>query len=130
MNFLSKTLKVLAQIVGVLCIVYGFFIGILGLGPDGPHSSLLIHLLGIYVLTLGISYFLPNRILAFSTTRKRIYYVTTASPTIIMLILATYTAATEGIDAFYIQDICIQVPAYFLLSSFAPLSLMTFRVST
>jgi len=35
----SKILKICAFLLGALCLAYGFMLGIVGAGPDGPHDS-------------------------------------------------------------------------------------------
>jgi hypothetical protein len=74
MKTASRVLKVIAFIIGTLSFAYGFILGVLGAGPDGPHSSILIRIAGIYALTLGASYIYSNKN-KLHTMRKYYFFI-------------------------------------------------------
>ena len=124
MTKLSSLLKVIAKIIGGLCIAYGFITGALGIGPDGSHESLFIRIIGLYIIFLGLLYFYPNSKLAINRKKAVVYMWATSSPLIILIALAIYTIKTEGLRSFVFQGGHIVMPVLLILSLFAPVSFL------
>ena len=123
--FFSKFLKVIAKIVGMILIFYGFFLGILGLGSDG-EISLEPRIIGLAVLALGFLNFLSNKTINGSKLRCVSYFFITLSPAIILILSSLATIFSGGLASFFISGglsvFLIMFPALLL----APLSLLFF----
>jgi hypothetical protein len=124
MKKLSVIFKVLARIVGVLCLVYGYFVGFSGSGPDGPHHSTILTLIGLYIFLLGILYLWPNHNFTKKQMNTICYLVVTLPPILFIFGYAIYSIVNSGWNDFVNQDGHIILPIYLTLSLFAPLSII------
>ena len=120
---LSKILKILAKIVGVLFISYGFIIGILGVCAEGPVNSIIWRFIGLIVLLEGILYFIANQKLCEKPMYIYMFIMATISPTIALIVMSLINLYQEGLLSFLrfaLPMISILVP----VSLLAPLSLI------
>ena len=124
----SKLLKVIAKIAGMILIFYGFFLGILGIGPDG-EVSIQPRIIGLAVLALGFLNFLSNETINGSKLRCVSYFFITLSPAIILILSSLATIFSVGLSSFFISGglsiFLIMFPALLL----APLSLLFFKLA-
>jgi hypothetical protein len=121
---LSKILKVIAKILGGLLVAYGFVIGVLGTGPDGPHESFLIRIVGAYITLLGLVYIYPNSKISGNRKKTIAYLLFTASPVLMVGVATIYTISREGLQSFIIQDGHLVAPVLIAVSLIAPISLI------
>ena len=119
----SKILKVIAFIIGTLSFAYGFLLGVLGSGPDGPQSSILIRIAGIYVLTLGASYIYSNKNKLHTMRKYYFFMLFELTPLIVLIGAMAYTVVSEGMASFIefgaLQFICLGI-----MSLVSPASLL------
>jgi hypothetical protein len=126
---IAGLLKVLAKIVGAGLILYGFFIGLLGIGPDGEVPGQL-RIIGVMLLILGLFYFLPNERIYQSITLRYSYLLVTVTPSFILFISMLNTILKSGFDSFVFSGGLTTVIVTLPLSLIAPLSLILFVVSS
>ena len=124
MKNLTRLFKVLAKIVGVLCLIYGFIVGFGGTGPDGPHHSTSLTAIGIYIFFLGAIYLWPSHNFTDKLIKTIIYVAITLTPIVGIIGIATYTIYIDGLNSFLIQGGHISLTSYLILSLFAPLSMV------
>jgi hypothetical protein len=116
MEKLSFIFKVIAKIIGTLCIAYGF-----GLVLIGGEEALLI-IAGLFIIFLGLSYYYPNAKLQNDFNATIIYIVLTSLPVVILLILSFSTIITDGFRAYVRDGGLITAAISIPLSLFAPIS--------
>ncbi len=124
MKLASKILRVLTFLLGALCLAYGFMLGIVGAGPDGPHNSIYYRILGLYVLVLGASYIYSNENKMKNSKRYRIYLIFEFTPVIVLLAATIYSLNTEGLISFIHTDGHYIVAILTILALISPLSLV------
>jgi hypothetical protein len=105
-------------------ILYGLFIGVLGIGPDGPGVPFHWRMLGVSVLLLGGLYFVPNKKLMKSPCLTYGYLGLNLLPTIALGIAAAITITGSGMDSFVRDGGPETISAFLPLSLLAPLSLI------
>ena len=123
MNKLSTVLKVLAIIVGVLCVAWGGLLGIVGTQPDGHSVPVLGRLFGFFILLQGILYFLPNAKIKKNRRLITSYLIATILPAVLLLNLTLYEIIADGWVKF-VYGALKTVGILLLLSLLAPLSLI------
>ena len=123
MRNLSTYLKIGAIIAGILVMLWSFFIGLLGVGPDGPVP---IHwrIAGIVMFVNGLLYCIPNHILIRNKRVAIAYLAVTAIPITMVVGLTIWELITNGINCFLSEGGVIQVSVYILLFCLAPASLI------
>ena len=85
MKVFSLLLKIPACVVGLFCIIYGFIVGFIGTGPDGPHHSIYLNLIGILIFFLGILYVWPTKNIIKNNFITKSYIIFTTLPPVLML---------------------------------------------
>jgi len=127
MMTISIWLKRITYIVGALIVLYGFFVGIIGIGPDGLIGFDLVRLYAIFVMLLGVMYFIPNERICKSKKFFYLFIVMYSIPIAGMLIAMAYTYTHEanyrtwaGIEYLF--------PAIIMVC--APVSIILYRKST
>ena len=120
----SKILRVCIFLLGALCFAYGFMLGILGADAEGPHNSIYIRILGIYVLILGASYIFSNE--SKMKTRKKylIHMFFEFTPLIVLLVATIYSISSEGFKSFVNTGGHLTVTVLAFMSLISPLSLV------
>ena len=86
MKYLLNILKSGAIIAGILTIMWGFFIGVIGIGPDGrvPWDY---RIWGIMMFIEGFLYCIPNNLLMHNSLIARAYLIVTIIPFVALLVL-------------------------------------------
>ena len=121
---LSTALKAPAIIVGVMAVLYGLFVGVLGIGPDGPGVPFNWRIIGIITFSVGALYLLPNRRL---NSRRRLafmYLTLTFLATISLCLTAAVIVMQSGMDSFVRDGGPFAFSVLIPLSLLAPLSLI------
>jgi hypothetical protein len=122
---LSFVLKVLASIIGVGSILYGF-VGILGISPHGPEGP--GRLLGLFVFVLGVLYLCPNSLVR-NTGKTCVYIVITSIPCIFITWNSVYVIILENYNSLVFQGGLIWVGVVLPLSILAPISLILYLLA-
>ena len=126
---ISKVLKLLAKILGAFLISYGFFVGLIGIGPDG-EVSFQFRIIGLAILALGFLYYIPNETIEKSNLMRCFYLSLTILPGVILVISSMYTISISGFDSFFISGGLSIAIVMLPLSFIAPASLLLFIAST
>ena len=114
----------------VMAMLWGLFIGVLGLGPDGPGVPFHLRILGISVLVLGGLFFVPNKKLMKSPWSTFGYFGLTFLPSVALGVAAYITISESGMDTFVLGGGLETVSAFVPLSLLAPLSLILSMLGT
>ena len=121
---LSTALKAPAIIVGVMAVLYGLFVGVLGIGPDGPGVPFNWRIIGIITFSVGVLYLLPNRKLNSRRRLAFIYLTLTFLATISLCLTAAVIVMQSGMDSFVRDGGPFAFSVLIPLSLLAPLSLI------
>jgi hypothetical protein len=130
-NVYSKiglTLKILAMVMGSLLILYGFIGGILGFHPGGKIEYVEIRLNGIFILLLGIIYYIPNSRIVKHIAIKISYFFVTLIPFLFYVNNKIGLFVWFNMKYFAIIETIVRIPLYYPYSLYpslaAPLSLI------
>ena len=121
---LSTVLKAFAIIAGALAILYGSFVGVLGLGPDGPGVPFNWRMIGLATLLVGALYLLPNSRLIGNPIIAAGYMTLTLLATASLCMTAVVIIMESGMKAFVRDGGPLAFSFLIPLSLLAPLSLL------
>ena len=122
MRIITTCLSLGTIIAGIIAMLCGFYIGILGIGPDGDVSSS-ARAIGFLVFIEGILYCIPNHVLIMNRYVARSFLIATSLPVIFL----TGMLFLSGIQLFqYDRFLFFLWGCTFALLCFPPVSLWIF----
>jgi len=128
MRTASLILKAISYPIGLFCILYGA-IGTFGMPPGGHFSDKTVQGIAFLMVFVGISYFIPNKVITSYTEILAPVLFLFCSPLICVLITSFITISKQGYFSYTSQDGHWIAMLVLFLSSFAPSSLLLHHLS-
>jgi hypothetical protein len=123
MKITGILLKIAAAIAGACMAFWGYFIGIIGLGPDGPVPDL-VRAAGIAVFFAGVAYWIPNGLLIRSRVATFAFLAICAGPYVMLVAVVSGDLARYGVSSAIGLAGIARFLALSAVFSLAPVSLM------
>jgi hypothetical protein len=123
MKITGILLKSAAAIAGAFMAFWGYFIGIIGLGPDGPVPDL-VRSAGIAVFVAGLSYWIPNGLLIRSRMAMFVFLAICAGPYVMLITIVVGDLTRYGVGSALGLAGIARFVALSAVFSLAPASLM------
>jgi hypothetical protein len=123
MKIAAVLLKIAAAIAGACMVFWGYFIGIIGLGPDGPVPDL-VRGAGIAVFVAGLSYWVPNGLLIRSRMAMLVFLAICTGPYVMLITVVIGDLTRYGVSSAIGFDGIARFIALSAAFSLAPASLL------
>jgi hypothetical protein len=98
MKIAGILLKIAAAIAGAFMAFWGYFIGIIGIGPDGPVPDV-VRSGGIAVFVAGLSYWIPNGLLIRSRIAMFVFLAICAGPYVMLITVVMGDLTRHGVSS-------------------------------
>ena len=104
--------------------IYGLFLSI-GSGPDGPHKSLMAHVVGLFLVAFAVCSYIPHDRLIKSAKSSLGASIILCLPVIMVFGLIVYVSIIEGVGSVFEGGGNVGFLVYIALLLPAPLSFIS-----
>jgi hypothetical protein len=123
MKIVGRLVKLAATIAGAFMAFWGYFIGIIGLGPDGPVPDQ-VRAAGIAVFVAGLSYWIPDGLLIRSRMAMFVFLAICAVPYVMLITVVIGDLTRYGVGSAIGRAGIARLAALSAVFSLAPASLI------
>lgn len=125
--FLSKLLKIFSRIFSFPLVTYGFYLGVLGKGPDG-QAPIEWQIFGIFCIVECFFYWIPNSYINNKEYLEKLFLIITCLPLFTLLIVVIYNVYFNSTLLSSDVQIYFGIITLFICFSLSPLSYLLFKV--